>query len=68
MEDIVMSTLGTFYAPSSTVRIVDRRQQIKYIEHGCYPRDVYVSDGELVMCFDKKATSELYLKWREHEL
>ena len=68
MEDIVMSTLGTFYVPSSVVRIVDRRQQFKYIEKGCYPKDIYVSDGELVMCFDKKTTSELYQKWREHEL
>lgn len=68
MGDIVMSTLGTFYVPSSIVRIVDRRQQYKYIEQGCYPKDIYVSDGELVMCFDKNESNALYQKWREHEL
>lgn len=68
MDSIVKSTLGFFYNPKSVIRIVDRRQQYKYCEHGCYPKDIYVSEGELVMVFDKEETKKLYDKWRAHEL
>lgn len=68
MENIIKSTLGGFYNPNSMVRIVDRRQQYKYCEHGCYPKDIYASNGELVMVFDKNETKGLYDKWRAHEL
>lgn len=65
---IIHSTLGTYYDPRSVVRIIDRRQQMRYVEHGVYPKDIYVSGEDFVMCFDKDETAELFRRWRAHEL
>lgn len=62
------------YSLNDVVRIVDPQQCKKYIKHGAYPIDMYVtkdlySENEiLVMLFNKEETRELYVKWKNHEL
>lgn len=70
MTDFVEPTItGEPYNPSETVRVVDRYQQLKYCEHGLYPLDIYVSNGDMVFVFPKnKKSKELYELWRQYKL
>lgn len=71
MKDLIKPTIlgATPYNPKEVVAIRDRYQSYLYIKNCVYPRDIYVSNDDLVMVFDKdEKTKELYKLWREHKL
>lgn len=73
METIKSTLLGQEFNLNDLARVPDRRLQILYIKHGVKPVDVYAGIDDagkdiIVMLFRKKETSELFTKWKNHEL
>lgn len=69
MKDLVRPTIsGAPYNPIDCIAIRDRYQSYLYIKHQVYPKDIYVSNDDLVMVFSKEDTKDLYELWRKHAL
>lgn len=64
---------GRDYNPFTSVRIINIKQSMMYLKHGCTLLDLYVSvakDSSPVMCFifDRAESKKYYDLWCNYEL
>ena len=70
-EYITSDTTGRTYCPSDSIRLLNVRQLVFYMNHGVEILDFYPSKdfktGEDVLVFivDKKASQKVYKMWTE---
>ena len=72
-EYITSDTTGRTYCPEDSIRLVNFRQLLYYINHGVEILDFYPSKdfktGEDVLVFivDKKKSQKVYRKWMGYD-
>lgn len=75
MAEMVHSDItGKDYNVSDAIRLLNIKQSIAYLKHGCELLDLYVSKdfetNEPVLCFifNRKQSKPLFDLWCKHEL